>query len=201
MSESAPSPRIVRKEIPPKYFFAHRKYLPYLLKDFDNRCAYSQQHLQRAGGPGSLDIDHHNPTLQLPERNYYENLHLSTRHCNGKKGKRWPTKEQKELGIRFLDPCKEPDYGVHMFEDPNTFKVWGATPAGRYHIRMLDLNADHFIRERMRRFELWKLAESEAIFTATGSAVDAHGGVTAFKNELLEMIPLIPQKEKPPEVL
>jgi hypothetical protein len=199
MSGSLPSPRIERKQKPPRYYFAHRNYLKYLLLDFEKRCAYSQQHLQRVGGVGGMDIDHHNPGLTHPKKNDYANLYLATRHCNGKKGDEWPSRKQVDSGIRFLDPCAETDYGVHLFEDPDTFEIWGATPAGRYHIRMLDLNADHLIRERRRRHELLALIKQPQIATAIRD--DALKGVQAFREEVRDMIPALPQKRKPPRNL
>ena len=115
MSKSSPSPRISREQVPPRFYYAHRNYLKYLRLDFKDRCGYSGQHLQRVGGIGGMDIDHFNPLLKQPARNQYSNLLLATRHCNGKKGKRWPTEEQQKLGLRFLNPCEEIDYGVHLF--------------------------------------------------------------------------------------
>ena len=41
----------------------------------------------------------------------------------------------KKLGVRFLNPTKEQDYGVHIFEDAVTHELVGASPAGRYHLR------------------------------------------------------------------
>jgi hypothetical protein len=187
----------VRKQNPPRYYFAHRRYWPYLLLDFENRCAYSRQHIQRVGGKGGMDIDHHNPNLQHPKRNAYENLFLATRHCNGKKGDKWPNPNQRAAGLRFLNPCREMDYGVHLFEDPDTFEIWGATPAGKYHVRMLDLNADHLVRERRRRHSMLKFRKLPQVVSARRD--DALKGVQAFQKEVDEMIPLIPQKRKPPQ--
>lgn len=152
--------------------------------------------MQRAGGKGGMDIDHHNPNLSHPKKNAYTNLFLATRHCNGKKGKTWPTAEQREAGIRFLNPCDEEDYGVHLFEDPDTFEIWGSTPAGKYHVRMLDLNAGHLVGERRRRHELRNFCKLPQLVTALRD--DALNGVRTFLREVDEMIPLIPQKRKPP---
>ncbi len=196
MSDSSDSPRIKRKQQPPQYYFKHRNYLKFLLIDFEKRCAYSGQHLQRVGGVGGMDIDHHNPTLRHPQKNAYKNLLLASRHCNGKKSNEWPTSEQRALGIRFLNPCEEQDYGKHLFEDPNTFEIWGATPAGRYHIRKLDLNAEHLVRERRRRHELRTLKKEPMVVSALRE--DALQGVQAFSAEVEDMIPPFPQKKRPP---
>lgn len=196
MSESKPSPRIIRKESPPNFRVAYRKYFPYLLRDFDKRCAYSGEHLARTGDV-AMEIDHHNPWLPEGIRNRYENLFPATRHCNGKKGKRWPSREQKEAGIRFLNPCSDLDYGHHIFEDPETFELWGATPAGVYHIRMLDLNAPHLVTERRNRFRLWALRTQPNIVTLLSSVPEAMRVLDALYEELTAMIPLWPQRTNP----
>jgi hypothetical protein len=197
MSESKNSSRIERKQKPPRFYYAHRKYLKFLLADFESRCGYSCQHLDRAGGIGCMDVDHFNPHLPLPQRNEYRNLILATRHCNGKKGDRWPTAAQKRQGMRFLNPCEERDYGLHIFEDPDTFELWGATPAGVYHVRYLDLNASHLVRERRRRYQLRKLKKAAYFVSARRIDSDALAGVRAFNQEVEKMIVPLPQKRRP----
>lgn len=104
-----------------------------------------------------MEIDHFDPRKKEDFIQQYENLFWATRHCNGAKWKYWPSAGDQALGLRFLNPCKEQDYGEHIFEDPKTHWLVGATPAGRYHIRVCDLNADHFIAERQERAEIWEL--------------------------------------------
>ena len=60
-------------------------------------------------------------------------------------------------GVRFLNCCEEHDYGVHILENPTTHLVVGVTPPGKYHVRMLDLNAPHLVQERAERSRLRKL--------------------------------------------
>ncbi len=201
MSDSVPKPRIIRKANPPRYYYNHRKYLEYLRQDFEDRCAYSMQHWKRAGGMGAMDIDHFNPKLRKEARNRYENLYLATRHCNGHKWKTWPSRAEWELGIRFLDPCKETDYGLHIFEDPDTFELWGATVAGRFHIRVLDLNAEHFIEERKARHCLHRLWGTTGVFWFKGrpgiDEPEALLGIQEARRQLDLMIKVIPQAKKP----
>jgi hypothetical protein len=59
-----------------------------------------------------------------------------------------------------LNCCNEADYGVHIFEDPDSHEVVGVTPEGKYHVRNCDLNAPHFIEERAERAELWRILTS-----------------------------------------
>jgi hypothetical protein len=85
---------------------------------------------------------------------------LSTGHCNNQKNRFWPTAQERRAGTRFLNPTKESDYGEHIFEDPQTFHLVGVTPAGRYHIDILDLNHDTFVFERRKRAEYIRLKRS-----------------------------------------
>jgi len=154
MSESsAPAPRVRRKHDPDRTFSraGYRKARQLLREDFQNRCAYSMLHEDFAGGAGAMNIDHFDPRRKSDFLQRYDNLFWASRECNGRKHKHWPTDEQQLLGIRFLDCTKELDYGVHIFEDPRSNEVWGATPAGRYHVRILNLNASVFVRLRKLR--------------------------------------------------
>lgn len=151
------SPRVVRHPLKRKFTDStYKKAKPFLLRDFAWRCAYSLQHVDRVGYK-CMEVDHFNPKLKGAARNNYKNLFPATRHCNGSKSNHWPRPEMRKIGIRFLNPCEEMDYGVHIFEDPNTFELISATPTGRYHIRFCDLNAPHLILERKDRATLRKL--------------------------------------------
>ena len=107
-----------------------------------------------------MEIDHFDPRKKEDFIQQYQNLFLATRHCNGAKSKFWPSAAEQTLGLRYLNPCREQDYGVHIFEDPKTHLLVGITPAGKYHIRMCDLNADHFVAERRDRSEIWEMLRS-----------------------------------------
>lgn len=201
MSESGRSKaRIARREKVPRYYATHRTYLPYLMRDFAGRCAYSMQHHVNAGGETAMHIDHFNPHLAKHLRNRYENLFLATAHCNGSKLDFWPSKSERRAGIRFLNPCEEHDYGVHLFEDPITFELWSDTPAGRYHIRVLKLNAPHLIRERRMRHEFRKTLDAKGTFEFDGSMrelPDAVQGWQSAREWVESAIPVIVQKTRP----
>ena len=65
--------------------------------------------------------------------------------------------------MRFLNCCEESDYGVHIFEDPESNELVGVTPEGRYHIRNCDLNAPHLIEERAERPKIWGILKNKAV--------------------------------------
>ncbi len=110
----------VERGQPPKKPIKRHKYrdaLPELLRDFEERCAYSMQHQSRSG---PLKVDHFDPRKKEDFLQDYDNLFPVSRYCNGKKSDRWPTKGERTAGCRFLNPCKEIDYGVQIFEDPSS---------------------------------------------------------------------------------
>jgi hypothetical protein len=166
--------------------------LPFLLKDFNHRCAYSMQHSSRSGLK-SMEIDHFNPTLPARQRHQYSNLFLATRHCNNSKRENWPTAAQINRGMRFLNCCAELDYGEHIWENSNTHKLYGTSPAGRYHIRMCDLNAPHFVIERRDRAKLRDLLTTRlAIIRHLEKGVELYNLLVLLGSIADRMIPLIP---------
>lgn len=168
----------------------YRKAKKYLIQDFEGRCAYSMQHYELVGLK-VMDVDHYNCTLSGAPRNEYKNLYLSTRHCNGAKGAKWRLKDgHREL--RLLDPCNEIDYGNLIFENPQTHKLEGTTPSAIWHIRILDLNAPHLVKEREDRaaFENLKAAAGVDLLAAVLQAAPEETKV--LMNHFEKMIPAIP---------
>jgi hypothetical protein len=139
-----------------------------------------------------MDIDHFDPRKKAAFLQDYDNLFLATRHCNGAKSREWPTRAEQAQGLRYLNPCREQDYGEHIFEDPETHRLVGLTPAGRYHIRMCDLNAEHFVAERRERAGIWALlhcAVSVKRNEMPGIAAELAG---ALRRQVEQMIPPLP---------
>jgi hypothetical protein len=145
------------------------------------------QHRRHAGG--AMEIDHFNPKVKGRKRHRYNNLFLASRYCNGKKHDNWPSAADHEKGVGFINCCVEFDYGKHIFEEADS-RVRGVTPAGIYHVRMLDLNAPHFIEERKLRTRIRHLLFSERVLvTEAGNAM----AVSRLLREQLEyLIPPIP---------
>jgi hypothetical protein len=145
-----------------------------------------------AGGVRHMEIDHFDPTLGKLARNAYSNLMLATRHCNNMKKDGWPLASQIALGIRLLNPTKEPDYGKHIFENPETHELIGITPAGRYHIDILDLNHETFVSERRDRAMYLKLWGATAPVTVLGHFDRLQGLLEILRRQFERFIPYIP---------
>ena len=139
-----------------------------------------------------MEIDHFDPTLEGAARNRYSNLMLATAHCNNFKRKTWPHKALQDKGFRFLNPTVEQDYGVHLFENPETHELETTTPEGRYHIDMLDLNNNAFVRERKARADFRKLRKM----------LPTLGGNPSQLSEMMRMLSavrfMIPPIDPPP---
>jgi len=143
------------------------------------------------GGLLHMEIDHFNPTLKSRARNAYSNLMLATRLCNNIKKDAWPTPNDIAAGARLLNPTVEMDYGEHIFEDPDTHKLVAMSPAGSYHIDVLDLNNETFVWEREKRATYAKL-RGEYAATLSGS-FDEFRDMLKTVNEVFDLlIPLIP---------
>lgn len=197
MSVSNPLPRIKRGKAPERKFHrtTYREAIKPLLAEFDSRCAYSDQHIKLVGET-TMEVDHFDPRKKKDRVQDYFNLLPATRHCNGKKGKFWPTEQDIKDQIRVINPAEEPDWGVHIFEDPETFHLWGATPTGRAHIRILDLNAEHLVRERQFRHRIRQQIFETPVFVKT-IEFQAPEVLQTLRSQLDILIRPIAQKPKP----
>lgn len=204
MSRST-TPRVVRHPLSRKFTAStYRKAIPYLLRDFEGRCAYSLQHVNRVGLK-LMEVDHFNPNLRGPARNNYSNLFPATRHCNGSKQDTWPDAHFTKLGARFLNPTKEQDYGVHIFEDPLSHLLVGTSPAGKYHVRCCDLNSPHLVLERAERARLRRVLNDYPVtaklplqISHQGQMLDASSVLRAILENMIPQIPAPPKRKATP---
>lgn len=152
------------------------------------------RHVRLAGGESEMQIDHFDPTLRKKSRNRYDNLMLSTGHCNLMKRDTWPSPNQQQQGYRLLNPCSEQDYENHLFEDPNSHHLVGTSIPGRYHIEICDLNNDTFVWERKKRAEYLAIKRTcPAILTGSFQEVQS---MFDFTQEILDLF--IPEIAPPP---
>lgn len=126
------------------------KTLPFLKNDFQCRCAYCMKHL---GSDDIMQVDHFDPRRKQDRIQLYRNLFLADPRCNNRKRDLWPSEDAQKAGCRFLDCCQELDYGGCIFENPESHELVGTTPAARYHIKAIDLNAPELIEARKERAE------------------------------------------------
>lgn len=144
-----------------------------------------------------MEVDHFDPTLKHPFRNRHGNLVSASHHCNGKKSDTWHTEEDREQGIYIINPYHEEDYGRHLLEDRKTGKLVGNTVAGRWHIEVLDLNAEHIVTKRLDRTKM----NDTLLAAAMASGADPTNAVLLNllhmlaelqKTLMLKMIPVLP---------
>lgn len=143
-----------------------------------------------------MDIDHFDPRKKGDFIQQYGNLFWATRHCNGANWKCWPSATEQALGLRYLNPCEEQDYGEHILEDPGTHLLVGVTPTGKYHIRMCDLNADHFVAERRERAEIWELLRTAMTVKRNQMPELTADLAGALRKQAENMIPEFPHPKK-----
>lgn len=199
MSASS-KPRIVKDSGKKRHYTAstYRKALPELLVDFQRRCAYSLQHIERMGVQ-IMEIDHHNPRLQGRRKHHYRNLVPAHRICNGHKSDTWPTRAQFKKKLRFLNPRKEVDYGAQIFEDSESCRLIGTTPAAKYHIRHCGLNDPYFVQERKTRASIRKRLDECYLTMKENAELERCYKVTEEFSKLLQtLIPAIPE---PPSIM
>lgn len=138
-----------------------------------------------------MEVDHFNPRLKGQARHRYKNLFLASRVCNNAKSDSWPTAREASAGIRLIDPTVEGDYGVQIFEDPITHELVGTTPAARYHIDIMDLNAESFVFERRSRHEVTELMRTRPA-RISGNLSEAREAIRVFRELIERWIPPIP---------
>jgi hypothetical protein len=144
-----------------------------------------------------MEVDHFNPILNHPARNLHGNLIPASRHCNGFKSQTWPSQDQQAKGLRFINPYEEQDYGVHIFEDRKTGKLVGKTPTGRWHVEMLDLNAEHLVQKRLDRTDIANALKRCAYLSGADPTNEVYAALTKLlpvvnDTMLSTMIPEIP---------
>jgi len=147
------------------------------------------QHVETIGDV-AMNIDHFDPRKKRRLRQAYSNLNLASSECNSSKSNHWPNRQQRLSGARFLNPCKEKDYGVHIFEDPTTHELVGTSIAGTYQILMCNLNAQHFVLERADRTALAQILFGPKKIKS--DSVNVQQSISQLRQSYKRKIPPIP---------
>lgn len=91
-----------------KIYSDYKSYKPYIVKDFNQRCAYTDCPDSFFGGARNFHIDHIKPKKKFPKlSNDYKNLVYSCSYVNIRKS---------DAEIEILDPC-DIDWNLHFGRD------------------------------------------------------------------------------------
>lgn len=113
-----------------------KKALPFLLEDFNSRCAYCLDPGEFRH-PSQQQIDHFNCRLGGRRRHQYKNLMLACAACNLSKHDK-PIANPFDKEQRLLNCTLEHEFPEHIVELPNGQWV-PKTKAGEYHLRSIGL--------------------------------------------------------------
>jgi len=119
--------------------------------DFQFRCAYCLIHESDYQSPEDFEVDHFEPqSVNRARAKEYANLYYACRLCNkpGRKGSNWPSREERERGLRFVDPCAD-DWEDHVeFQDDGS--ALPLSKPGEYSIRRIGLDRSQLRRHRVK---------------------------------------------------
>lgn len=172
------------------------------MDDFAGKCAYSMISVE-AVCEHNMEVDHHDPTIKGKKLHAYGNLFPAFSLCNNAKSGVWPKAADVARRKRFLNPCKEQDYGEHLFEDPATGEIVTDTPEGVFHLEGLDLNNEWLMKKRRQRTEDKQLLSQRAIVAKDTVSLEAKVFDTLFQrierlgNESIPAIPPMPIGRSP----
>ena len=127
---------VFKRSLPKRQYKHYEFYRQQLRQDFRYRCAYSRRQEGHNGGEANFCIDHFRPKAGPSGRPdlsaEYANLYWCCRECNDYKADGWPSEEEQQLGIRFLDPCNPlDDHALHWLTNPDG-SIEALTNAGQY---------------------------------------------------------------------
>lgn len=125
-----------------------KKALPFLMKDFEGKCAYCLD-------PGDFrhvnqsHVEHFNCRLKEREKNRYGNLMLACATCNLCKHDK-PVINSFDAEQRLLNCTIETEFPEHIVEMPDG-QWFPLTKAGEYHLASIGLKEDCHRRKRFAR--------------------------------------------------
>ncbi|MCX0359272.1 HNH endonuclease [Clostridium perfringens] len=95
-----------------------------LVKDFEHKCAYCDDHDKYSGGYKSYHVEHFAPKDKFKHLEFtYDNLLYSCPYCNISKSNKWVgnTENENIIGNKgFIDPCTDEYYDcLHRDENGN----------------------------------------------------------------------------------
>jgi len=125
-----------------------KKALPFLLKDFEGRCAYCLDPSEFRH-PSQTQVDHFNCKLKERKRHQYKNLMLACSACNLSKHDK-PVTNPLDKQQRLLNCTEETEFPEHIVELDNG--QWqSVTKAGEYHLVSIGLTENCHRQKRGAR--------------------------------------------------
>jgi hypothetical protein len=139
---------LITRRKPPRNYSRYQAYKRYLRLDFVYRCAYCTIHEYFCNGIYGFHVDHFRPKSQFPQLEcVYENLYYACAECNVSKGQEWPSEVEAAQGLRYVDPCTEELYKVHLRVNDDGSLV-PLTRAGEYTLNMVRLDRERLAFQR-----------------------------------------------------
>jgi uncharacterized protein (TIGR02646 family) len=141
--------RFVRTHPAPQVTGAYTKFRAHVQQDFRRCCAYCLLPELEAAGESNFEMDHFRPRSKFTHLLYdFHNLYWSCSVCNGNKWNRWPTPQQEQMGLGFVDFCKD-DFQDHFQLSPDGFWI-PTTVSGQYTEAIIKLNSPHLVAKRLQ---------------------------------------------------
>jgi len=138
-------------------YWRRQKALPFLRRDFRNRCCYCTVHeSELLGAERSFDIDHFRSRAELRREgresdiNLYSNLYYACSECNELKWQH-PLPDSPP-NDRFIDPCCEPLYPEYLRLCSGDHIAPGKPP-GPYIVQTLRLDSRVSVHRMIKRRE------------------------------------------------
>jgi uncharacterized protein (TIGR02646 family) len=109
--------------------------------DFENKCAYCDDHQHYSGGYNAYHVEHFAPKEKFKHLEFvYDNLLYSCPYCNTAKSNKWIGSDEFEniIGNKgFIDPCSE-EYNNHLQRNADG-SIGFVTELGEYIYKELKL--------------------------------------------------------------
>lgn len=143
-----------RRHQPPRAKFG--AYRDCLRLEFAFTCAYclsTEREAAEGEEYGGFEVEHFRPKGReefRKLRHAYTNLLWSCHACNRAKWNKWPSKKERALGFRFVDPSKEALGHFLSLQGAQVHAVNSST-AGTYMIEEIRLNSPVHVGRRQRR--------------------------------------------------
>lgn len=169
-----------------------KKALPFLLKDFETRCAYCLDPGEFRH-PSQQQVDHFNCKLRGRRRHQYKNLMLACAACNLSKHDK-PVTNPFDKNQRLLNCTVEHEFPDHIEEMPDGQWV-PKTKAGEYHLRSIGLQEPSHQNKRAARLtvaaRIFSLCR-DAVLYQTENPVEVQRQLTETIAQLIQHLDAFP---------